>query len=91
MVKNASWCSNVYNQYTVLVDNRENVINKLKNQGIETGIMWPIGCHTQPSYNSSDMLKSTDYVTKRILSLPCWPYMQDNEISYVIENFNKII
>ena len=91
MVKNASWCSNVYNQYTVLVDNRENVINKLKDQGIETGVMWPAGCHAQPVYNSKDDLKNTNYIANKILSLPCWPYMTDNEVAYVVENVNKII
>ena len=70
---------------------QKNVINKLKDQGIETGVMWPMGCHTQPSYNSNDMLKSTEYATKRILSLPCWPYMTEDEVAYVIENVNKII
>ena len=90
MVKTAPWCENVYNQYTVRVDNRENVIQKLKEQGIETGVMWPIGCHSQPAYNSKVHLKNTDHICKKILSLPCWPLMTDNEISYVIEKFNSI-
>ena len=91
MVHTESWCHNVYNQYSVLVDDRENVIKKLKNKGIQTGVMWPAGCHIQPAYNSKDILQNTDYVANRVLSLPCWPYMSDDEVAYVIENFNKII
>ncbi len=30
MVQNKDWCHNVYNQYTVLVNQRESVVNKLK-------------------------------------------------------------
>ena len=91
MVHTESWCHNVYNQYSVLVDDRENVIKKLKDKGIQTGVMWPAGCHIQPAYNSKDILHNTDYVANRVLSLPCWPYMSDDEVAYVIENFNKII
>ena len=91
MVKTESWCHNVYNQYSVLVDDRQNVIKKLKDKGIETGVMWPAGCHVQPAYNSKDILQNTDYVADRVLSLPCWPYMTEQEINYVVENFNKII
>ena len=90
-VNTASWCHNVYNQYSVLVSKRETVINKLKDKGIGTGVMWPIGSHKQPAYKSKDLLQHTDYVAERVLSLPCWPYMQDNEIEYVVKVFNDII
>ena len=91
MVKNADWCHNVYNQYSVLVDNRADIISKLQSVGIQTGVMWPLGCHKQPAYKNEDILKNTDYVCDRVLSLPCWPYMSDDEVAYVIEHFNKII
>ncbi len=90
MVKTASWCENVYNQYTVRVKNRSSVISQLAEQGIQTGVMWPIGCHAQPAYNSRDLLRNTDNVADSILSLPCWPLMTDDEIGYVIEKFNAV-
>ena len=66
-------------------------VNKLAEQGIQTGVMWPLGCHAQPAYNSKDLLRNTDNVANTILSLPCWPLMTDDEIGYVIEKFNSII
>lgn len=90
MVHTASWCDNVYNQYTVLVNDRNKIINRLKNCGIETGVMWPEGCHSQPAYKQNISLPHTEYVSKRILSLPCWPYMTENEVQYVVEKFNSI-
>jgi len=90
MVKNSLWCKNVYNQYTVMVNNRPGVINSLGGGGIGTEDMWPMGCHKQPVYSSDVVLKNTENVTSSILSLPCWPYMTDNEIGYVVEKFNSI-
>jgi dTDP-4-amino-4,6-dideoxygalactose transaminase len=90
MVDTKDWCENVYNQYTVRVKDRAKVIEKLKEQGVQTGVMWPLGCHAQPAYNSKDILKNTDEVANTILSLPCWPLMTDDEIAYVIEKFNII-
>jgi dTDP-4-amino-4,6-dideoxygalactose transaminase len=91
MVKTADWCENVYNQYTVRVRDRSTVQNKLKDAGIQTGVMWPLGCHSQPAYNSKDNLKNTEQVTETILSLPCWPLMTDDEIGHVIKKFNSIV
>jgi UDP-2-acetamido-2-deoxy-ribo-hexuluronate aminotransferase len=91
MVNNADWCHNVYNQYSVRVNNREDIINKLKDKGIQTGVMWPMGCHQQPTYSSDTQLLNTEKLSETVLSLPCWPYMSDDEISYVVENLNKII
>jgi UDP-2-acetamido-2-deoxy-ribo-hexuluronate aminotransferase len=90
MVKTADWCENVYNQYTVQVRDRSMFQNKLQDFGIHTGVMWPLGCHAQPVYNSKVNLKNTEHVADTVLSLPCWPLMTDDEIGYVIEKFNSI-
>ena len=44
-----------------------------------------VGCATE-----SGTVPYTNYVAGKILSLPCWPYMTDDEISYVVEKFNSI-
>jgi dTDP-4-amino-4,6-dideoxygalactose transaminase len=66
------------------------LITKLAEQGVQTGVMWPIGCHAQPAYNSGDLLINTDKLADTILSLPCWPLMTEDEVSYVVEKFNSI-
>ena len=90
VVNTANWCENVYNQYTVRVKDRPSIIGKLADHKIQTGVMWPLGCHVQPAYQSKDSLPNTEEVSDTILSLPCWPLMQDDEIAYVIEKFNSI-
>lgn len=91
MVKTADWCENVYNQYTIRVKNRDEVQSKLKEKGIETGVMWPIPCHQQPAYASTRYLPNTEKVSKEILSLPCWPYMTNAEVDWVCDNVNDLI
>ena len=91
MVHSKEHCYNVYNQYSVLVDDRETVRKRLLSKGIETGVMWPAGCHRQPAYRSKEILPNTDYVADKVLSLPCWPYMTNSEVMYVVDEFNKII
>ena len=87
-VLTAPYCKNVYNQYTIRTKNREQLIDDLKERGIECGIMWPLGLHQQPAYRSNISLPNTEKVTETILSLPCWPYMQNDEINYIIDNVN---
>lgn len=91
-VKTKDYCNNVYNQYTVLVEDRNKIYKKLLEEGIECGIMWPKGLHQQPAYkNKYQELPNTELVSNKILSLPCFPFMNENEINYIIEKFNKII
>lgn len=91
MVTTADWCTNVYNQYTIRVKNRDEVQTKLKEKGIETGVMWPIPCHQQPAYASTRYLPNSEKICKEILSLPCYPYLTNYEVEWVIENVNSLI
>lgn len=91
IVTNTDDYFNVYNQYTIRVQNRDEVRAKLKEKGIDTGIMWPIPCHQQPAYDSTRYLPHTEKVSKEILSLPIFPYITNSEIDWVAENVNKLI
>lgn len=91
MVKTADWCYNVYYQYTIRVKNRDEIQSKLKDKGIETGVMWPTPCHQQPAYKSTRYLPNAEKSSREILSLPCWPLMTNAEVDYVIEHVNNLI
>ena len=64
-------------------------MEKLSDNGIETGIHYnPI--HKMSFYKNSKLrLPITERVTKSIMSLPCHPNLTDNEISYIIKCVNK--
>ena len=90
-VKSSPDCVNVYNQYTIRVANRDKVIGKLDELGVECGIMWPYGLHQQKPYADKTTLPNTETVAKEILSLPCYPGMGFAELDFVIDKVNQVL
>jgi UDP-2-acetamido-2-deoxy-ribo-hexuluronate aminotransferase len=81
--------ASVYAQYTVLVDNREQVIDKLKLAGIPTAVHYPVPLNEQPAYKNVED-KSTTPVAHRVagmvLSLPMGPDLGIEEQNQVISS-----
>lgn len=63
-------------QYTIQVDNRAEVQEKLKAQGIPTAVHYPIPLNKQPAVADSKVhLPVGDAVAERVLSLPMHPHL----------------
>lgn len=63
-------------QYTVQVDHRSEVQEKLKAQGIPTAIHYPIPLNKQPAVaNENAILPIGDAIAERVISLPMHPYL----------------
>ncbi|MFC1399551.1 DegT/DnrJ/EryC1/StrS family aminotransferase [Acinetobacter lactucae] len=63
-------------QYTIQVDNRAEVQEKLKAQGIPTAVHYPIPLNKQPAVADADvMLPVGDAIAERVMSLPMHPYL----------------
>lgn len=63
-------------QYTIQVDNRVEVQEKLKSQGIPTAVHYPIPLNKQPAVaDISVMLPVGDAIADRVMSLPMHPYL----------------
>lgn len=79
----------VFAQYTVQVDNREQVIQQLSHAGIPTAVHYPVGLHQQPvvAKLSSEKLffPITERCAKRVLSLPFHPYMTKAMVESICE------
>lgn len=78
----------VYHLFVILVDQREELRSFLHNKGIATGLHYPLPLHLQRAYqdfgyNVGD-LPITESVAKRLLSLPMYPELQENQIDYII-------
>lgn len=72
-------------QYTIQVDNRNEIQAKLKEQGIPTAVHYPIPLNKQPAVaDSNAVLPVGDAVAERVMSLPMHSYMS-------IQNQSKII
>ena len=75
-------------QYTIQVDNRDEVQTKLKEQGIPTAVHYPIPLNKQPAVaDSNAVLPVGDAVAQKVMSLPMHPYMQNTDIKNICNSF----
>jgi dTDP-4-amino-4,6-dideoxygalactose transaminase len=65
-------------------EKREGLAKHLKEQGIQTGVHYPVPNHQQPAitkrYNDIPRLPKTEDYCKRILSLPMFPSLTEQEV-----------
>jgi UDP-2-acetamido-2-deoxy-ribo-hexuluronate aminotransferase len=79
--------TSVYAQYTVFVDDREKVQEKLKAAGIPTSVHYPLPLNEQPAYAHlccPDCMPSAKLAAKRVMSLPMSPYLLDSDQNSVV-------
>lgn len=73
-------------QYTVQVENRTQVQNRLQEKGIPTAVHYPIPLNKQPAVRDTQAnLPVGDMLAERVLSLPMHPYLNDLDISKVVK------
>jgi len=71
-----SYNTSAWAQYTIQVDNRAEVQEKLKAQGIPTAVHYPIPLNKQPAVaDVGVMLPVGDAIAERVMSLPMHPYL----------------
>lgn len=74
-------------QYTVRVKDRDQVQNKLSEQGIPTAVHYPIPLNKQPAVADSEArLPIGDEVAEEVMSLPMHPYLTEQEQQRVVES-----
>ena len=73
-------------QYTIQVDNRDEIQAKLKEQGIPTAVHYPIPLNKQPAVaDTNAVLPVGDAVAQKVMSLPMHPYLTGSEQARVVE------
>ncbi|MFC4931136.1 DegT/DnrJ/EryC1/StrS family aminotransferase [Massilia sp. GCM10023247] len=80
--------SNVFAQYTVVVEERERVQAELHAAGIPTAVHYPVPMHLQPAYahlSTADACPVASSMAARVLSLPMGPYLSDSEARQVAQ------
>jgi dTDP-4-amino-4,6-dideoxygalactose transaminase len=85
----------VYHLYVVQVEERDAVRETLSDDGIETGIHYPVPLHLQPAYGRLGHARGdfpvAERLAGRILSLPMFPELDDGQIEYVVERLAAAI
>ena len=79
----------VYHLYVVQVDERDAVRERLRADGIESGIHYPTPLHLTPVYESLGYGRGdfpvAEAMAPRLLSLPIFPQITDAQVDYVAE------
>lgn len=81
-------CKHAYHLFIVQSEERDNVVSALKDQGIATGIYYPVPLHLQKcygglGYKNGDM-KNAEYLSERTFAIPLYPEMRAEEQNEII-------
>jgi dTDP-4-amino-4,6-dideoxygalactose transaminase len=83
----------IYHIFAVRTADRDNLLNKLKNEGIGAGIHYPIPLHLQPAYRYLGYKKGdfpiTEKCAREIISLPMYPELDEVKIKRIAEAISK--
>lgn len=85
----------VYNMYVVQYEDREKMINKLKEKGISTGVYYPVPMHLQKvykglGYKEGDM-PVAEYLSNRTFAIPVFPELSMEQKEYIVEMIKDAI
>ena len=92
-------CTHVFHQYTIRVTDecrykRGDLVNLLNENGIGTGIYYPIPIHKQPLYKKSSYkyyLNNSETASMQVISLPVHPSVSTEEIDHIIKTIGELI
>lgn len=79
----------IYHQYVLQCDDREAMLNKLKEKGVATGVYYPVPLHLQKvyadlGYKEGDM-PVAEYLSHRTFAIPVYPELSEEQINYIVD------
>lgn len=81
--------SHVFNYYVIHVQDRDGLKNFLHEQGVETGVYYPIPLHLQPCFASLGHRKgdfpNAELAAAQVLALPIYPELAFEQQQFVVE------
>ena len=86
--------THVYHQYTVLTDNREQIMAALSAKEIANAIYYPIPLHQQKAFEkecAGISLPVTEDTVKHCMSLPVFPEMTEEQIKLVCDTIKSAV
>lgn len=77
----------VFHQYVASCDDRDDLRQQLHQHGVATAVHYPQPVHWQPAYKQrclgADQLPITESIIPRIVSLPMFPQLTDQQVAVV--------
>ena len=91
----AAYNTSIYAQYTIEVDDRDEVCKVLAEEGIPTAIHYPVPLHKQPVFDGNKEvifgdLSVSESVASRVMSLPFYPYLPEASQEEICTNLSSI-
>lgn len=88
------WSKAVYHLYVIRTQNRDALQKKLSDNGVATGLHYPVPLHLQNAYKEAGYKKGDFPVTEKaadeILSLPMFPGLTRDQQEYIAETIIRI-
>lgn len=85
----ADGMTSAWAQYTLIVDDRPSVQAKLKEAGVPSVVYYPKSLTQQSGYMNFPIVSSgvhvSDDLPSKVLSLPMHPYLQNDDISQIVD------
>jgi dTDP-4-amino-4,6-dideoxygalactose transaminase len=91
----AGFAEPVYHLYVILADNRDGLQEFLSENGIATGLHYPLPLHLQKAYAHLGYVKGdfpvAESAAERLLSLPMYPELTAEQIDYVCSSIKEFV
>ncbi len=91
----AQYARHVYHVYAIRTENRDQLIKELGERGIACGIHYPVALHLQDAYKDLGYREGdfpiAEKCTARILSLPMYAELTDEQIENVVEQLRNCL
>lgn len=87
-----SWAKQVYHLFVIRTDNREALVDFLKEKGIQTGIHYPISLPKLKAYEYTNQEKENLFANqsdKMLLSLPIGEHLTEQDLHSVIQAMHE--
>ncbi|MGA2346477.1 MAG: DegT/DnrJ/EryC1/StrS family aminotransferase [Candidatus Sulfotelmatobacter sp.] len=91
--KEMSWARHVYHVYTLRSGDRDGLRAALQEDGIQTGVHYPVPVHLQPAYADLGYERGafphSEAAAKQVLSIPLYPELSPAAVAEVVAAVNK--
>ncbi len=85
----------IYHLFVIMVENRDQILQALKQEAIQAGVHYPIPLHLQPAYRhlglKQGMFPYAEGAAQRVLSLPLYPEITEGQVDRVCKVLKKVV
>lgn len=85
----------VFHQYSILVDDRDGLRDRLTERGVGAGVYYPVPLHLQECFGylgySRGDFPVAERTVDRILSIPMHPFLTDDQIQFVAREIKSYV